>query len=395
MATRKHIAVIGGGPAGAFAATQLAGAGCRVTVLDEKLAWEKPCGGALTPKAVSRYPFLRDNSRPKKIVSEGMFVAANGAAARFRLREPVFIYSRYDLNSLVLERAAEAGCELVRDRVTSVERAASGWRLRGRDRAYTADFLLLAAGARSAFRQFTGALPSADVGTTLGYLVPGTQAHLEVKFLENFEGYLWIFPRADHLSVGIYGKPGAEPAARMKQRLHRYMEERGLSRSGAVFYSHLLPSLSARTMRAQRFAGDGWAAVGDAAGLVDPITGEGLYYAFRSAETLAACYAEGRVAEYPRRLRADCGFELEMAARLCHRFYFGAFLGGSVTTRMVQFMRRSSSFEGIVADLVSGAQGYLGLKRRLWANLPVSLSEIAWSLACPAGPETTNAAGHN
>jgi len=380
MPARKHIAVIGGGPAGAFAAAQLAEAGCRVTVLDEKLAWEKPCGGALTPKAVFRYPFLRDNSRPKKIVSEGVFVAANGSAAPFRLREPVFIYSRFDLNSLVLERAAEAGCELVRDRVTAVERAPSGWRLRGRDRAYTADFLLLAAGARSAFRQFTGALPPAEVGTTIGYFVPGTQAHMEVQFLENFEGYLWIFPRADHLSVGIYGKPGAEPAARLKQRLHRYMEERGLSRSGAVFYSHLLPSLSARTMRAQRLVGDGWAAVGDAAGLVDPITGEGLNYAFRSAEMLAACYAEGRVAEYPRRLRADCGFELEMAARLCHRFYFGTFLGDSVTTRMVQFMRRSPTFMSLMQEIIGGSQGYLGLKQRLLAGLNTTLREMVWSV---------------
>jgi geranylgeranyl reductase len=52
----KRVAILGGGPAGAFAAEQLASAGLRVVVFDEKLAWEKPCGGGLTYKAYSQYP---------------------------------------------------------------------------------------------------------------------------------------------------------------------------------------------------------------------------------------------------------------------------------------------------------------------------------------------------
>ena len=54
------IAVIGGGPAGAMAAAQLAAAGRKVVLIDEKLAWEKPCGGGLTHKALERYPFLAE-----------------------------------------------------------------------------------------------------------------------------------------------------------------------------------------------------------------------------------------------------------------------------------------------------------------------------------------------
>ena len=52
----KRVAILGGGPAGAFAAEQLASAGLGVLVFDEKLAWEKPCGGGLTYKAYSQYP---------------------------------------------------------------------------------------------------------------------------------------------------------------------------------------------------------------------------------------------------------------------------------------------------------------------------------------------------
>ena len=58
----KRVAILGGGPAGAFAAEQLASGGLQVRLFDEKLAWEKPCGGGLTYKAYNRYPFLVHNS---------------------------------------------------------------------------------------------------------------------------------------------------------------------------------------------------------------------------------------------------------------------------------------------------------------------------------------------
>ena len=63
----KRVAILGGGPAGAFAAEQLASAGLQVRLFDEKLAWEKPCGGGLTYKAYSQYPFLIDNPTPEAV----------------------------------------------------------------------------------------------------------------------------------------------------------------------------------------------------------------------------------------------------------------------------------------------------------------------------------------
>ena len=71
----KNVVILGGGPAGAFAAEQLASAGMRVQLFDEKLAWEKPCGGGLTYKAYSQYPFLVDNPCPKRFVTETMLAA--------------------------------------------------------------------------------------------------------------------------------------------------------------------------------------------------------------------------------------------------------------------------------------------------------------------------------
>jgi flavin-dependent dehydrogenase len=188
-----------------------------------------------------------------------------------------------------------------------------------------------------------------------------------------------VFPRCGHLSVGICGK--GEPAASLRKRLENYMVEKGISWKGAAFYSHLLPSLETPSWKRNRVAGDGWMAVGDAAGLVDPITGEGLYYAIRSADLAAkALLSEiGDLAgqAYRRMLRRDFAGDLEFGSRLAKRVFVGRFLYGSVPARMVQFTRRSPRFAGIMQDLFAGTQSYLGLKRRLIENLNGSLLEIA------------------
>ena len=127
-------------------------------------------------------------------------------------------------------------------------------------------------------------------------------------------------------------------------------------------------------------------AVGDAAGLVDPITGEGLYYAIRSADLAArallsevSCLAE-KVATYRNFLRHDFAADLELGSRLAKRVFLGRFLFGSVPERMVQFSRRSPRFSGIMQDLFAGKQPYSGLKRRLLRNLNGSLYDIGMSL---------------
>src|SRR3954466_3782535 len=108
----KRIAVLGGGPAGAFAPAQLASAGLNTVLIDEKLAWEKPCGGGLTYKAYHEYPFLIDNQTPKKIVRETVLAAPKAGSVTLHLRDPLVIYSRYDLNNMLLCRADKAGAQI-------------------------------------------------------------------------------------------------------------------------------------------------------------------------------------------------------------------------------------------------------------------------------------------
>jgi flavin-dependent dehydrogenase len=242
----------------------------------------------------------------------------------------------------------------------------------------------VATGARNPLPGVGTELHPQDTMSALGYYVPGDQSHIHIEFLPKLEGYIWIFPRCGHLSVGICGKN--EPAASLRRRLERFMTEREIAWKGAAFYSHLLPSLDAGSWRENRVAGDGWMAVGDAAGLVDPVTGEGLYYAIRSADLAArALLSEaGAVAErlrhYRGLLRHDFAGELELGARLARRIFVGRFLFGSVTARMVQFTRHSPRFSEIMQDLLAGRQPYSGLKRRLLRNLNGSLYDIAMNL---------------
>src|SRR5580698_4533006 len=113
----KRVAILGGGPAGAFAAAQLASAGLQVQLFDEKLAWEKPCGGGLTFKAYSQYPFLIDNSTPKRFVRETVLAAPKGGEVSLPLDVPLVIYSRFDLNRLLLERAEQSGAAVEKARI--------------------------------------------------------------------------------------------------------------------------------------------------------------------------------------------------------------------------------------------------------------------------------------
>src|SRR3984893_18955079 len=126
----KRVAILGGGPAGAFAAEQLASAGLGVILIDEKLAWEKPCGGGLTHKAYTQYPFLLENSAPKRLVTETVLAAPKTRPVTLKLAEPLLVYSRFDLNRMMLERAEHAGAQIEKARVTAMSRYGSGWRLR-------------------------------------------------------------------------------------------------------------------------------------------------------------------------------------------------------------------------------------------------------------------------
>ena len=379
----KEIAIVGGGPAGALCGERLASAGFQVTIYDERLAWEKPCGGGLTHKAIEAYPFLLDSSQPKKIVRKAELISSSGHRAQFEMNHPIVIYARKVLNGLLLDRAVAAGCTAVCSRVTNVNTSGARVSLIAAGEERFSDFIVLAAGARNQLLPETTALGSKDLEVTMGYFVPTEEDIIKIKFLKQFEGYLWSFPRADHLSVGICAKMGQTSTPVLRSHLDAFFEEEKIPRAGAQFYSHVLPSPQAKTIRSRKIMGRNWAMAGDAAATVDPITGEGLYYALRSGDLLAQAIVAGQPEFYPAQLRAAFSADLEFAANIAKKVFRGNFLGSAITTRMVQLLNYSPAFRDLIRDVFSGSQDYRSLKRRLWAQLGITVAEFTRSLLDP------------
>lgn len=385
------IAIIGAGPAGAFAAESLARSGRKVLLVDEKLVWEKPCGGGITHKALVEYPFLGDSHLERNWVSGCELISPSGRRVRLRLDRPIAIFSRRVLNGLLLERARRAGAEIVQERVTAITGAAGAWGLHTRGGDIEAAYLVIAAGARNPFRaQFSLPFSAQDLMATAGYYIPGSASEMQVRFFAGLDGYMWMFPRSDHYSAGICGKMNGTTTAELRKRLEACLDEQGVEFRGAPFYAHLLPSPTAAFLRRAPVSGPRWAMIGDAVGFVDPITGEGIYYALRSADLLSRALIAGKPESYAQWLRQDFLPELETAAGFVERFFRGRFAGAPVLERMVQLAAHSLRFRALLCDIFAGSQGYRGLRRRAYLLLPMVLMEIIGSSPKPLQPTTND-----
>lgn len=356
-----------------MAAEGLAHAGVRTLLIDEKMAWEKPCGGGVTFKAYHQYPFL--TAGLSHSVSTTWLHAEATPSARLTLEKPVLVFSRRELNQLLLDRAAAAGADLLTTRVTAVEREGNGWSLATLSGSLRADHLIIATGARNPLRAFGTPWTPDDTMVALGYYIPSEQPHIDIQFFADLEGYIWLFPRRGHLSAGICGK--GVTAAGLRERLEDYLAKRGISYTDAQFYAHMLPALATDSWPNNRLAGPGWLAVGDSAGLVDPVTGEGIYYAMRSGELAGQLLAEGRPEAYAAQVEFEFGADLAYASTLARRVYLGRFCGGANTTRMLQFLRRSGRIQAVMQELFAGTISYQELRARIRGNFKSTMAEIA------------------
>lgn len=393
------IAIIGAGPAGSMAAAMLAKAGHRVLLFERKAgAWEKPCGGGVTAKGVARYPFLRDALTEKKIIRHVELFDHTGHSLQLPLRKPLYVYSRQALNALMLNRALSSGATLIPTPVKALHRnvkvnrgnpknnGSGGWLLRSEQEEFRADFVVVANGANSALAESLAPnFSAADFSAAMGYHLPIRENFIRLHFFKQFRGYLWTFPRNDHVSLGIVCKLADHSAESLKSMLQDFCRKtygHDIPHD-SYFYSALVPTPGHATMSRMKISGSDWALVGDAAGLVDPLTCEGIYFALRSGELLAQTIMEGANERFTERVREDFGLNLAAAAKMMPRFYTGRFLGDEFTSRMLQFARLSGTLHSILAQLFE-EQDYLHLKRRLLRHLLRSMLEAVFHLKPPA-----------
>jgi flavin-dependent dehydrogenase len=206
----------------------------------------------------------------------------------------------------------------------------------------------------------------ADLSIATGYFAHGrSSCDIVVSFEDAPPGYLWSFPRPDHLAVGICAQADRTTAGVLREHVDRWIGQH-IASARLERYSWPIPSLGERAIASERPAGPGWMLVGDAAGLVDPITREGIYFALRSADAAAAALINGTdvAGAYLARVRTEIHGELLRAARLKARFFQPRFVA-----LLVSALGRSVRVRNVMADLVSGRQTYEGLRRRLLKTL--------------------------
>jgi geranylgeranyl reductase family protein len=380
-----RVAIVGAGPAGSHLAHQLSKNGFEVLLFDTREAWEKPCGGGVTSKALREFDFLRDGAAPKQMISSLRLITSSNRELTVTPRYDFAIYSRKELSRMMRQRAVDAGARLHCSRVEKTEFSNGQWQIETAAGNFTVDFLVGADGASSVIRRRVGVrFAPKDFAYALGWHVKSdnTVSHVDVKYLDEFSGYLWLFPRTDHISYGIASGYQETAPARMKSKLIDFIEtqDRELAREirkasdnstpQANFYAAMIPSLDVTTWDRLKACNSkqAWALIGDAAGFVDPLTGEGIYYAIKSADLLAQAMMN-RIDEFDEMWRAEFGAELRRASQLQHRFYRGNFAGAPLTERMVQFARFHRGIREVLRDLIAGDQGYVDLKPRLKRSL--------------------------
>ncbi len=261
---------------------------------------------------------------------------------------------------------------------------------------WTGRFLIGADGANSAIgKKLAGPLPPAEMEVAFGYRAPlpdSGEAATVVAFLPGWVGYAWAFPRVDHVSFGIATTQDAfdhksldallwdfmvsyyevAQVGNLRPRMRLWKKEATQInnlrydnlRQSAQRYAARIPGLAPRTWDTRRACGENWALLGDAAGFADPVTGEGIYYALRSAELFADAYLAGKPLDYEDCWRNDFGGELKRASQMRRRFY-GNFWVAPFTDRMIEFARGHRGIRKVLGQLVAGDQGYVNLKKKL------------------------------
>src|SRR5262245_15857235 len=382
---KYDVAVVGAGPAGAWAATLLARRGARVALVDATHPREKPCGGGVTGRALA---LIRDAGIGLRLASvcicEARFLDPRTMDA---VRVPLdtrpanlVVASRRDFDGALYATAAEAGAETITSRVVHLTRDRVGFLVETADGGTLhAPVVVGADGANSLVRRrLSTSFRRDQLSIATGFFAHGvTSEAIVLEITDDPPGYIWSFPRPDHLAIGICAQAtaGFTPEA-LRTLVRRWIDRTGIAgRARLQPYSWPIPSLAAEDFASLEIAGPGWVTVGDAAGLVDPITREGIFFALQSAAFAADAIAgatSDAAPSYAEQVQREIGVELARAAR-----YKAGFFRPQFARLMIDALRSSDRVRGVMADLVAGIQGYRDLKWRLAKTLEVGL---AWRL---------------
>jgi geranylgeranyl reductase family protein len=287
LVERFDVAIVGAGPAGSTAAYRLARARARVLLIDKaRFPRDKPCGGGLTMRAVRQLPFSVEPVVEDRITRMRLRLRYGPKIERESTRVLCLMTQRRLLDAFLVEQAVAAGVEF-RDGVHATIDSETELRVDGK--AVEVGALIGADGANGTTARSLGLGGAIVNGVALegnlSYeeLPPsGWRGTLVLELSAVPGGYGWIFPKGDHVNVGVGGWGREGPQLRRHLRVlcdHYGIELRRLT----DLRGHRLPMRQPGTVLARGRA----LVIGDAAGAIDPVSGDGIYEALVTARLAA------------------------------------------------------------------------------------------------------------
>jgi geranylgeranyl reductase family protein len=393
------VIVAGAGPAGAMAAYTLARAGRRVLVVERyTLPRQKPCGGGISTRVFTRFPWLREplGRIPTHPVSSLYLEGPSGGVFRMQSSGPaVLLIRRIEFDFLLASLAREAGAEILAPAaIAQASQDADGVTLRTRDgRELRARIVIAADGVNSVIARRLGMNPgwpperlALDMmeetpTTSLRTAEPDT---LSVLYgYGGAHGYAYIFPKREHVNVGIgyvlpYFKQRVDLTPYdLQQQFVGELRARGLMTGGSrreYFTPFLIPiggplstTASGRVLLA-----------GDAGGFVNGFSAEGIYYAMVTGELAATAVLEAASPAAMRRAyvkawRHEIGAELRDSV-LIQKYLFNSPVR---MDRVVSGANARPEFSRVLVDYASGRLTYRAARRRLLWYFPRLLPRLA------------------
>jgi geranylgeranyl reductase family protein len=405
------VLVVGAGPAGATAARTLALAGVPVRLVDRSVfPRNKPCGGGISLRALRRFPYLEPalSRIATHVVSRLYLEGPYGEAATIESDGPAaLMVRRFEFDALLAALAIEAGAEFIPG-VDVVQACAVQDRIRvtARDgRHFEAATVIAADGVHSVVSRRLGlnrGWPASAVALDMMEETPrGTLRDLDPSTMWvalGFnpggqlpegrrgapEGYAYIFPKRDHVNVGIgyvldYFRDAVDRAPYDLQRsfIDR-LRERGIV-AGISVRENFTPFLIPVAGPLRRPGRGRVLLAGDAGGFVNAFTAEGIYYAMVSGELAARTVCEPATAatpaeQYARKVDREIGAELRDSV-LIQRYMFA---DRRRIARVIAGAARSPNTTRLMIEFTQGRCRYGQLRRRILARSPLLAVRVAW-----------------
>jgi geranylgeranyl reductase family protein len=394
----RDVIVAGAGPAGAVAAYALARAGRRVLIVERfTLPRQKPCGGGISTRVLTRFPWLREplGRIPTHPVSSLYLEGPSRGVFRMQSSGPaVILIRRIEFDFLLATLAQEAGAEILSPAaIAQASQDADGVTLRTRDgRELRAPIVIAADGVNSVIARRLGMNPGWPPERLALDMMEETPTALlrtaEPDTLSVFygyggaHGYAYIFPKREHVNVGIgyvlpYFKQRVELTPYdLQQQFVGDLRARGLM-DGSSRREHFTPFLIPIGGPLSTTASGRVLLAGDAGGFVNGFSAEGIYYAMVTGELAAKAVLESPSPAamrraYVRAWRHEIGAELRDSV-LIQKYLFSS---PARMDRVVSGANARPEFSRILVDYASGRLTYRAARRRLLWYFPRLLPRL-------------------